>query len=247
MKAVALDLVRGLLQLLYPNVCAVCYQPAPGVDLPFCPACRAALTAEPHPLCPRCACDVGPFALVEGGCARCRNESFHFDRVLRLGAYDSLLRDVVLRMKHYQGEPLAECVGQLWAEHRAAALAAVNADVVIPVPLHWWRRWSRGYNQSAILALALAEGLRRPCRPGWLRRIRNTSRQTLHPATTRRNNVRGAFRASRSAPLRGLTVLLVDDVLTTGSTASEAAGALRQAGAAGVVVAALARASPSNI
>jgi predicted amidophosphoribosyltransferase len=102
------------------------------------------------------------------------------------------------------------------------------------------RRLRRGYNQSEILARPLAGRLRLPCRPGWLRRGRRTPQQTLQPPAGRRENVRGAFRARAGAGLRGRTVLLVDDVLTTGSTAHEAARALRQAGAARVVVAVLA-------
>jgi predicted amidophosphoribosyltransferase len=109
-------------------------------------------------------------------------------------------------------------------------------------PLHWWRHWQRGHNQSEALARALARRLGVPCRPRWLRRVRHTPRQTQQPPSARADNVRGAFRARRGAPLAGTTVLLVDDVLTTGSTASEAARALRAAGAGRVVVAVLGRA-----
>jgi predicted amidophosphoribosyltransferase len=93
---------------------------------------------------------------------------------------------------------------------------------------------------SCALARALAARLSLPCHPRWLRRIRNTPKQTAQTPTGRRENVRGAFRAPRRARLRGKAVLLVDDVLTTGSTCSEAARALREAGAARVVVAVLA-------
>jgi ComF family protein len=120
-------------------------------------------------------------------------------------------------------------------------LREAGADVVIPVPLHWWRRFRRGYNQSEALASRLAYRMRLPCRPGWLRRIRHTPQQTAQTPSERRENVRGAFRARSWARLRGKVVLLVDDVLTTGTTCNEAARALRGAGAAQVVVAVLAR------
>jgi predicted amidophosphoribosyltransferase len=106
----------------------------------------------------------------------------------------------------------------------------------------WWRHWQRGYNQSEALARALARRLGVPCRPRWLRRVRHTPHQTQQPPSARAGNVRDAFRARRGAPVTGATVLLVDDVLTTGSTASEAARALRAAGAARVVAGVLARA-----
>jgi ComF family protein len=163
---------------------------------------------------------------------------FHFESVLRLGPYDGLLRDVVLRLKHANGEGLAELVGALWAEHAAPRLRQLGADVVIPVPLHWWRRLQRGYNQSESLARALADHLQLPCRPRWLRRFRHTPRQTVQTPAQRWDNVRGVFRARPQ--VKGKTVLLIDDVLTTGGTASEAARALRAAGASRVVVAVLA-------
>src|SRR5206468_658598 len=109
---------------------------------PFCDSCRTALTDDPHPQCPRCAASVGPFAQ---GCVHCRGLSFPFDQVVRLGPYREghPLREVILRMKHASGESLAEVVGELWAESMEARLRALGADIVIPVPLHWRRRWWR--------------------------------------------------------------------------------------------------------
>jgi ComF family protein len=148
---------------------------------------------------------------------------------------------VVLRLKHSRGETLAELLGELWAESAHSRLKEISADVIIPVPLHWWRRFRRGYNQSEALAHRLAARIRLPCRPGWLRRIRHTPQQTSQAPRERRENIHGAFRARSWARLRGQAVLLVDDVLTTGSTCNEAARALRAAGAARAVVAVLAR------
>jgi ComF family protein len=243
LKAVGTDLARGLVQLLYPGACAVCGRPLSADPARLCDACRTTLTADPHPTCPRCAGTVGPFAHVAEGCGRCRGETFHFERVLRLGPYEGLLREVILRMKQLAGEGLAEAMGDLWAERLAPGLGEVRPDLIVPVPLHWWRRLSRGYNQSGALARRLAVHLRLPCRPSWLRRTRNTPRQAAQSATVRRQNLQGAFHAPPRPGLAGKTVLLVDDVLTTGCTASEAARALRQAGAARVIVAVLARAA----
>lgn len=159
---------------------------------------------------------------------------------MRLGPYEGLLRELILRMKHGTGEQLAEMLAELWAQHSLHKLRALQADVVVPVPLHWRRRWTRGYNQSAALARGLARHLGLACRPGWLRRIRYTPDQTQQTAAARRDNVRGIFQARPRSALQRQSVLVVDDVLTTGSTASEAARALKAAGAARVVVAVLA-------
>jgi ComF family protein len=238
---------RGLVELVYPSACLFCGSPPPlaegtGVGRvgAFCDACRNSLVNDPDAACPRCAFTVGPFANVTGGCVSCRRESFAFEAVLRLGPYDGLLRDVVLRLKQPGSEALAEVVGELWGSVRRDALRAMAVDLIVPVPLHWWRRWRRGYNQSAALARGLASILGLPV-SFCLRRTRNTPQQTRQVASARRDNVRGAFRARRSSRLKGRSVLLVDDVLTTGSTASEAARALRDAGASRVVIATLAR------
>src|SRR5262249_31998920 len=138
-------LFQGLGQLIYPNSCRVCGEPLAPDSGAFCSPCRDDLLADRRPTCPRCAADVGPFVNLVDGCTHCRGEGFVFERVLRLGRYEGLLRDVVLRLKHHAGEGLAEAVGVLWAEHAAADLHALGADVVIPVPLHWRRRWRRGY------------------------------------------------------------------------------------------------------
>ena len=237
------ELARGLLHLLYPGVCGACGCLLPPEQADFCAACRAALTADPFPACPRCAGTVGPYTHLEGGCTACRGVPFHFESVLRLGPYDGPLRELILRMKHPSGAGLAEALGLLWADHAGPRLRAAGATAIVPVPLHWWRHWQRGYNQSEALARAVAGRLGVPCRPRWLRRVRHTPHQTRQPPSARPGNVRDAFRARPGAPLAGQAVLLVDDVLTTGSTASEAARALRAAGAGRVVVAVLARAT----
>ncbi len=234
------DLGQGLLALLYPGSCSSCRRSIPPEHLPFCPACRADLTADGRPTCPRCAGTVGPFALLQDGCPECRGVAFHFEGAIRLGPYAGLLRDLILRMKNAEGEVLAELVGELWASQGAAKLRGCGAEIIIPVPLHWRRRWQRGYNQSEALARGLAYGLKLPCRPRWLWRTRFTPSQTLQTPTGRRANVRGVFGARPRAALKGRTVLLIDDVMTTGCTASEAARALVAAGAVRVFVAVLA-------
>jgi ComF family protein len=206
-----------------------------------CAACTHALTHDPHPTCPRCSSSVGPHAVVANGCPECRGASFAFDRAFRMAPYDGLLRETVLRLKQSGGEDLAEVVGRLWAAHTAPRLQSLGIDVIVPIPMHWWRRWQRGFNQSEVLARCLADALGVPCRPGWLRVARRVAQQKHQPsAAARRANVRGAFAARRDADLRGKTILLVDDVLTTGATAAEAARALQPHGPAGIVVAVLA-------
>ena len=234
------ELARGFRRLVYPAVCARCGEPTADPDGDFCRECARALTDDLHYTCPRCTSAVGEHTDVTAGCPRCRDFRYHHDSAFRLGSYEGLLRDVVLAMKHRAGETLAECVGRLWARHHADRFRSLAVQVVIPVPLHWGRRLVRGYNQSAALSAAVARHLGAEHRPGWLRRVRPTRSQVEVPASGRPGNVRGAFRTGRVARLAGLGVLLIDDVLTTGSTATEAARALKEGGAKAVHVAVLA-------
>ncbi len=230
------------MQLFYPGSCHLCGVLLPPAVESFCASCRASLLNDEFPSCPRCAGTIGPFVQATAGCVHCRNETFAFDMAMRLGLYDNVLRDAVIRLKHHSGEVLAELLGELWVGRDLQRFQAIAADAIVPVPLHWWRRWRRGYNQSAALGRGIAKQLKIPCFPSWLRRLRNTPDQTTQSPGGRRQNVRGAFGSRRRAQLKGRTILLVDDVMTTGATANEAARALRAAGAARVAIAALARA-----
>src|SRR5262245_22221973 len=129
-RELLLDVGRGLRHLLYPGMCAGCAAPLGERDGQFCGSCRAALLDDSHPVCPRGASTLGPNLPVGMRCARCKDESFQFDGVMRLGTYDGLRREVILRMKHGRYESLSESVGELWAAHAAGRLRAVGADVV---------------------------------------------------------------------------------------------------------------------
>lgn len=233
----------GAQHLIYPGCCLLCGQPLAAAQTHFCSLCHKELFTNSESTCPRCSGTIGPFAVIDGRCGACRKESFAFEQVLRLGRYDGLLREVILRLKKQRGEGLAELLGEYWAKEAAARFASLHFEFLVPVPLHWRRRWRRGYNQSAALCRGLATYMGASSHPSWLRRVRHTPQQTsrLTPAE-RKANVRDAFRVRPGAPLAGRTILLVDDVMTTGATASEAARALRAGGASRVVVAVLARA-----
>lgn len=230
-------IVSGTVELIWPRRCWLCDVECTSS---LCDSCQTDLTSDTSLTCPRCSSTVGPYSDLSDGCDQCRKHNYHFDAAYRLGIYDGRLREAVLRIKHESGEALAEELGRVLPRLRSAGLNAHQLDAVVPVALHWLRRWSRGYNQSETLARTIADSLRLPFH-NWLMRIRPTPSQRAQTATARWENVRGAFRVRRGAPVQGKRILLVDDVLTTGATADAAALALRQAGAAQVVMAVLAR------
>jgi len=230
----------GLLQLVYPNICWICQQRQSDLRDGICQICELLLTNEPHATCPRCSSTVGPYVNLDAGCANCKDQSFAFDQAIRLGPYEGSLRTVILRMKQAGGVDLAAVIGHLWARHVGAKLRQLHPTTLVPVPLHWTRRWRRGFNQSEILAGALGRELGVPCRPSWLGRIRRTPPQIRQTSAQRRGNVHNAFATPGNLALTGQIVVLVDDVLTTGATAHEAARALRRANPERIIVAVLA-------
>lgn len=172
----------------------------------------------------------------EGVCAFCRAGGNSFDTAYSFGSYEGTLQKLIHLYK-YSGmytlaKPLAKYMIRSLPE-------AIPIDVVAPVPMHWWRKWNRGYNQSQLLAKEVAQAIGKPA-SDILRRKKWTAPQAGLSNHDRRENLRNVFEVSK--PLHGRHVLLVDDVLTTGATVSGCAGALKRAGAAGVVVLTLARA-----
>ncbi|HEY2155278.1 MAG TPA: ComF family protein [Isosphaeraceae bacterium] len=232
---------EALADLIAPLACPICGAETRGS--PLCDACRAELLdASSSPTCPRCGLLLGPWARLDKGCSSCRGKPLGFDAALALAPYQGPLRDLCLRLKDRRGAWLARWLAELVVEARRGPLEAELArdprSLVVPVPLHWLRRLERGYNQAEALADALARrlglGSSRP-----LRRIKRTKLLAGIGRTERAEQLRGAF---RSRPLDGRTVLLVDDILTTGATCGSAARALKKAGAARVVAVVVARA-----
>ena len=238
------EVAREAVGLIYPPACLICDTLVPGADAlrhGLCTTCYHAVTMDSLPCCPRCAQSVGPHADTANGCVECRGENLGFERAVRLGPYAGKLRDAVLRMKFLAGESLADMMGRIFVECHRKALDALEVDAVAPLPLHWWRRWRRGYNQSESVARELALGLSVSFEPRLLRRVRHTAQQGQPSRSARQANMKGAFRVGRGASLGGQTILLVDDVMTTCATTSEAAKTLLAGGAERVVVAVLAR------
>ena len=235
-----------VLQLLWPPTCAGCGTQE-HEDHGFCPTCSGALLAlTALPYCPRCGATTGLGVEVgEAGCGACPRVMFRFARLVRLAPFAGPVRSGVHAAKYRRGGDAGGRLGRLLAEAAAARLAEMELDVVLPVPMHWLRRLQRGRDHSVELARPVARRLGLPVGDE-LVRVRNTPPQVGLPASRRAGNVRGAFEARHRRGLSGARVLLVDDVMTTGSTMNEAARTLLEAGAERVVAAVIARAEPPS-
>jgi len=232
---------RSVLDLFYPPLCIVCREPVsdPGS---LCPDCWRTLHFLDGPACAACGL---PFEIDPGGetlCAACLTHPPAFDKARAILRYDDASRKPVLALKHADRLDLVPAFGR-WLERTGREFIA-QSDLIVPVPLHRFRLWSRRYNQSAELARVLSRLAGVPADPMALARVRPTPSQGQMPsASARRRNVRGAFAVpeNRRSTVAGKRILLVDDVLTTGATANACAKALKRAGAQKVFVVALAR------
>jgi ComF family protein len=240
-------LYDAALALAYPQACAVCG--VAGVearaDAPACAGCwRATRVFEvAEALCWKCGAPAAEGACAADAeavrCRRCEAEAFTAARAC--GPYEGALRAAVLCLKR-EPQVGARVAGLLRAAQTRAPLDA--AEVVVPVPLHPERERERGFNQAALLARALSKGAGLRLDEGSLARVGQAARHRAGmDRRARRETVEGAFRVVRPRLLKGRRVLLVDDVFTTGATASACAAALRDAGAAEVFVLTLARAA----
>ena len=208
---------------------------APGL---VCSRCRESIAVAER-CCERCAAPVGPFLNTSAGCGHCQSERLTFPRAFALGEYADGLRDAVLRAKEAGGYLIAKWLADsLFARH-GTEIAALEPTCVVEVPQHWRRRLALPHYAAATLAQRMAQRLRLPRATNLLRKPRVTPRQSsLPPAERRRNLERDHFQARN---LQGERVLIVDDVLTTGTTADRAARAVIAAGGEVAGVAVIAR------
>lgn len=213
-------------------LCAHCFGEAHLIAAPFCRVCGLALAGLAA---------ISGRAEIDLACARCLSDPPDYERARAVFAFGDVAKRLVHGLKYHDRLEGRASFGEWLA--RAGADFLTAADLIVPVPLHYFRLVRRRYNQAAILARALAERSGVPAAPLALSRVRDTRSQTGLSAEERARNVKGAFtvRKGFAGRLKGAHIVLVDDVLTTGATAGACARALKKAGAREVSVLTLAR------
>lgn len=235
------ELFRAAISLFYPPICEGC-DASVGPAQYLCAECQARAPRIVAPFCEKCAepfpgAITGPFA-----CANCANQTLHFDAAVAGYRARGVVRRLIHEFKYHQRIYLRHVIGDwLAAVLNDPRMNPGQFDVIVPVPLHPAKQRERGFNQAALLARSFSARTGLPINPA-LERVRFTQTQTAFDRAERMENLHNAFRLRRRRDVRGSRVLLVDDVLTTGSTLSECARVLKRAGASSVYAATAARA-----
>jgi ComF family protein len=233
--------LAGLASLFYPPLCTVCSASVEAGEY----VCASCLDKAPRIRPPFCAKCSEPFSGAITGsfaCANCAHRTVHFDAAVSVYRSRGIVRKLVHEFKYGRRQFLRHALGRWLAETLDdARLRDRHFDMIVPVPLHPARERERGFNQAALLADVMSRDAEIPLRD-LLQRVRYTTTQTEFDRNERMENLRGAFRLRKNRDVRDSRVLLVDDVLTTGSTLSECARVLKEAGAISVHAATAARA-----
>jgi ComF family protein len=230
---------RLALDIALPTLCVACREPVHGEGV--CAECWAKLSFIAPPFCPRLGIpfvyDPGPGLLS----MEAISDPPAYQRARAAVRYDDVARTLVHALKYQDRTDLAPAMGRWMA--RAGHELLEEADVLVPVPLHWRRAWGRRYNQSGALARVIERQSGVKVTSEALRRVRPTQQQIGLSRSQRASNVQGAFKvaAERAADIQGRHVVLIDDVLTSGATADACARALLRARAAQVDVLVFAR------
>ena len=238
----------GILNLLYPDSCFLCTAPVSRFqDRGICDTCwRKTLALRiVGPSCPSCGLPLPAMDEERAHlCGKCILRLPPYSGARAFGAYSLELSRIIQALKFGGRRDLARLLAPLLASTLVEFWPEHGMDLIVPVPLHSKRRRARGYNQAALLSRSLARLVGLPCCERALARVRNTAPQIGLSDVERAHNLRHAFRCTCPARIQGMRVLLVDDVMTTGSTVASAAEALLECGALRVSVLTVARAAP---
>jgi ComF family protein len=243
-------IAQGVFTAIFPSDCRLCGTPLTNISrLPVCAGCLVAMTPLAGPTCEICGESISNLSVQQNQiCPACQELRPHFVRAAAYGAYDRELRELIHLLKYEQVEPAAGVLGRMLAQAIQKLGPIADCIVVVPVPLYRSKRRERGFNQAELIArVALKDiALRCALHAHALERTRPTVSQIGLTRPQRIENIRGAFRVPHLNAVAGRAVLVVDDVLTTGTTASECARVLRKAGAEKVWVATVARTLKEN-
>ena len=236
--------LNATLNLVLPNHCLACEEALS--DEPYlCGFCSDQVSVINGPRCKECGKPVGEFSTRENRCAECKRHPLQFSQASAPLPYSTVTRDLLLKLKFERKPLIADFFADFLAQHFASMSWLVKVDVVVPVPMHWFKHLVRSYNQAGLLANNMASQFGMPVSNA-LKKTRHTQPQVRLARSARLKNVEHSIAVKKPADIRGKIVLLIDDVMTTGTTCSECARVLYEAGAEEVFALTVARALMRN-
>ncbi|MDD5596266.1 MAG: ComF family protein [Candidatus Omnitrophica bacterium] len=235
--------IQGLTDLIYPKKCLACSNKLgyESTDIFICAPCNKAIKKNLPPFCLSCGRHLERISFVKNICPDCQRTKLHFDRAFSPCRYEGTIKELIHEFKYkgkdYLGKPLSKIMADFIREY---SLPIDYLDSIVPVPLHKLKLREREFNQAQLLSNHIAKTFNKEMLEASLIRKRHTKTQADLERDLRLSNVMDSFAVVKEEKVRGKNILLVDDVLTTGATCSEAAKTLKNAGAKIVFVLTLA-------
>ena len=236
------------MEFVFPPACLICRSEMPHrivrtAGSTLCDDCLGELNTGRGNACRRCGAPVGPFTVATDHCILCHRENYAFDGVIRMGLYRDRLRVACLMAKNPAGSLMSRTLADLLVDSQYGLLSERAFHAIVPVPEHWLKRMIRPHYAAEAMARQISDRLKVRLATGILAKARWTPKQAKSPPVQRRQQQKDAFHVV-GAGVQGQSILLVDDILTTGATADAAARVLKRAGASRVVVAVVAVSPP---
>jgi ComF family protein len=232
-KILFLDTLKSLQNIIYPKICLACkHKLAINAQNPVCAQCWRKIRKNLPPFCHRCGRQLKAPYITKNICVCCLKKKLHFDRAFSPCVYEGPLKELIHDFKYKNKQHLGAALSTLMIDFINEYHVPMDViDLIVPVPLHKTKLREREFNQAQVLSAHIAEAFNKDILTDTLLRHRHTRTQAELVADERSINVKDSFSIKEKNSLKGKHILLVDDVLTTGSTASEAALALKDAGA----------------
>lgn len=239
-----MKVLTAVLDLIYPRYCLVCNISLNNTDRrALCSDCTTKVTfINQDTSCPRCGLDLGPYVQTDTLCRECHAHPPKFAKAIAVACYDGVIREAIHKFKYAKERVLLdELSGLLIARWQGVTQLLPQMDMIMPAPLYRGKLKERGFNQSQLLAERLSQSTGIRLETDNLIKTRPTPDQAGLDSVNRKKNLIDAFAVTNPKNIDGKNILLIDDVLTTGATASEISRTLKKAGAKGVYVLVLAR------
>ena len=243
MKKFISKFITGLKDIIYPKTCLICKQDLASncADELICVKCWTSIKKNTPPFCLRCGRNLDKKSLAKTYCPECLKNKMYFDRAFAPCVYEGPIKDLIHEFKYRKIDYLATTLSGLMVDFiREYAVPINSMDIIIPIPLHPARLREREFNQAELLARNIASAFTLLVSTDNLVRFRHTRTQAELQGPDRLENVKDSFLVKMPDRIKGKNILLIDDVLTTGATSSEASRALKSSGANSVIVLTLA-------